>query len=91
MPRAVGMAPSAGVKEHLDAALRHGVWILGGAVWNRELDSVILVFPFQLRIIYVSMIKYMKCSLQNDGTTMKSKVSSCRPTVAVTALCDALG
>ena len=48
MPRAVGMAPSAGVKEHLDAALRHGVWILGGAVQNQELNWEILVGPFQL-------------------------------------------
>ena len=34
------------IKEHLDSALRHWVWILGGAVWSRVLDSMILVGTF---------------------------------------------
>ena len=37
-------------KECLDSALRDGVWILSGPVWSWELDSMILVGPFQLRI-----------------------------------------
>ena len=37
-------------KECLDSALRCGVWVLGGAVWSLELDSVVLVGPFQLGI-----------------------------------------
>ena len=43
MPRAVGTAPSAGVREALDITLRHRVWLLGGAVWSQGLDSMILV------------------------------------------------
>ena len=44
-------------KEHLDTSLRHRVWFLGGPVWSQELDSMILVGPFQLKIFYDSMIK----------------------------------
>ena len=43
-------------KECLDTAVRHRVWILGGAVWSQELDSVILTSPFQLWIFYDSVI-----------------------------------
>ena len=43
-------------KEHLDTTLRYKVWILRGAWWSWELDLVILVDPFQLRIVYDSMI-----------------------------------
>lgn len=47
--RAVGTAPSVPpeIRERLDTTLRHRVWILGGHVWSPELDSVILVGPFQ--------------------------------------------
>lgn len=37
-------------EEYLDNALRSEVWILDGAVWRWELDSEILVCPFQIRI-----------------------------------------
>ena len=37
-------------RECLDSALRHRVWILGGPVWNLELDLMVLTGPFQLRI-----------------------------------------
>jgi len=43
-------------KKCLDSVLRHRIWILRGAVWSQELDSVILVCPSQLRIFYVSVI-----------------------------------
>ena len=43
-------------KGHLDTALRYTVWILGGAVWSRELDSVIIVGPFQLGLFSGSVI-----------------------------------
>ena len=43
-------------QERLDTALRHRVWILGGAVWSQELDSVILTSPFQLWMFYDSVI-----------------------------------
>jgi len=36
-------------KKQLDSDLRYRVWILGGAVRSPQLDSVILVGPFQLR------------------------------------------
>jgi len=42
--------------KHLDNALRERVWILGGAVRSQGLDSTILPGPFQLRIIYGSVI-----------------------------------
>ena len=43
-------------KEHLDSALRHRVSISNGAVWSLELDSVILVGLFELRMFYDSII-----------------------------------
>jgi len=43
-------------EECLDTALSHRVWILGGAVWSQELESVTLVGPLQLRIFYNSTI-----------------------------------
>ena len=36
-------------KEHLNNALTHRVWILGGPLQSQELDLVILVGPFQMR------------------------------------------
>jgi len=33
-------------KERLDNGLRHRVWILAGAAWSHELDTMILVGPF---------------------------------------------
>ena len=59
MPRAVGTAPSAGVREALDITLRHRVWLLGGAVWNPELVSVILVGLFQVGIFCDSVVLEM--------------------------------
>ena len=43
------------VQEVLDNALRHMGWFLGGPVWSQELDLMILMGPFQLRICYDSM------------------------------------
>ena len=40
-------------KEHLDNALRHRVWILGGPLQSQELGLMILVGPCQLRISMV--------------------------------------
>jgi len=37
-------------RRHLDNALRHRVWFLGGPVRSQEMDSMILMGPFQLRI-----------------------------------------
>ena len=44
------------LQEFMDNTMRHRVWILGGPVWSQELESVVLVGPFQLRIFYGSMI-----------------------------------
>ena len=38
------------LKECWGTTLRRRVWVLSGPVWSQELDSVILVGPFQLRI-----------------------------------------
>ena len=56
LPKEVVTTPSlTEFKKHLDNALRHRVWFLGGPVWSQELDSMILVGPFQLRIFCGSM------------------------------------
>lgn len=36
----------------MDSALRHRVWIMVGVVWSQELDWMIPVGPFQLRMSY---------------------------------------
>lgn len=51
LPRAVVKAKALEFKECLDN-FRHSIWILGGALWNRELGSTILIGPFQLGIFY---------------------------------------
>ena len=43
-------------KECLNNALRHWVWILDGAVQSRELNLMILLSPFQLKIFCDSII-----------------------------------
>jgi len=42
--------------EHLGKAFRYRVWILGGPLWSQELDSMILVSPFQPGIFHNSVI-----------------------------------
>ena len=54
-------------KEHLDSALRHRVCILGGPVWSEELESMIPVGPFQLRIFYDFRILI---TLEHSQTTL---------------------
>ena len=44
-------------KKHLVSTLRRRVRFWGGAVWNQELNSAILVGPFQLGIFSDSNIK----------------------------------
>ena len=57
LPRAVVMALSLPeFKKRLDNALRHRVWFLGDPVWSQELDLMILVGPFQLKIFYDPII-----------------------------------
>ena len=60
--RVVGMAQGSGhspelleIKECLDSALSHRVWILGGALWSQELGSVIPMGPFRLRMFCSSI------------------------------------
>ena len=38
-------------KEHLDSALRRGVWVWGDPVWSQVLNCMISVGPFQVRDI----------------------------------------
>jgi len=47
------------LKKSLDKTLRNMVWILGDSLWNQELDSVIHMRDFQLRILYDSVILFM--------------------------------
>lgn len=42
-------------EKHLDNALRHKVWVLGGAVRSQESDSI-LKGPLNVRTIYGSSI-----------------------------------
>lgn len=39
------------LREHLDTALKHRVWVLGGAVWSQDLNSVVVVGFFQLTVV----------------------------------------
>jgi len=56
LPRAAVMAPiMPEFKKHLDKALRHRAWFLGGPVWSQELNLIILRGLFQLGIFYDSV------------------------------------
>lgn len=44
-------------KKHLNSAFRHTVWFLGDPMWSKELDSMILMKTFLLRLYYDSKIK----------------------------------
>lgn len=48
-------------KEHLNSALRHTVWFLGGSLWSHKLDSMILVGPFHLGVFCDSMVRSQSC------------------------------
>ena len=63
LPREVVTAPSLPeCKKHLDNTLRNMVSFLDGPVWSQELDLMILVGPFQLRIFCDSMIpEFINC------------------------------
>lgn len=45
-------------------ALRKMAWFLSGSVWSQELELLILVCPFQLRLLYDSML-FVTTSIQN--------------------------
>jgi len=47
--------------EFKDNALRHRVWISGGPVWSQELDALVSVGPFQLRLFYDSLSSASVC------------------------------
>ena len=49
------------IKECLDSALSHRVWILVGSVWSQELDSMILMGSFQLGLFSDSMVCMGHC------------------------------
>lgn len=56
LPRAAVIALSVmEFEKRPDNTLRHTVWFLGGLVWSQELDSMIVMDPFQFRIFCDSM------------------------------------
>jgi len=60
-PQSSGQGPKLmEFKKHLNNALRHRVWTLGGPVWSQELDWMILMGPFQLGIFYDSVKRRLK-------------------------------
>lgn len=69
LPRAVTMAPSwPEFKKRLDTAFRHIVWFWGSPLQTQELNSMILVGPFQLGIhanTHISHIVVAKTSQHN--------------------------
>jgi len=90
-PRGSGCSPKfQEFKEHLDSTLRHRVWILGGPMWSQELNSAMLVDPFQLRIFYDSQLRWFY-----DGNNRKLRdgggaVGHIRRCWGVTKQCMAL-
>lgn len=44
--------------------LRKMAWFLSGSVWSQEFELLILVCPFQLRLLYDSML-FVTTSIQN--------------------------
>lgn len=51
-------------KLNWDNVLRKMAWFLSGSVWSQELELLILVCPFQLRLLYDSML-FVTTSIQN--------------------------
>jgi len=49
-PQGCGHSTKPAEVQELSNTLRHRVRILGSLMWSQELDSVILVGPFQLRL-----------------------------------------
>jgi len=60
------------LKKHLDNALRHRVWILGGPVPSQGLDSILLSH-FQLSIFYSSVTLCMGC--RNDMISLQKPLT----------------
>jgi len=59
LPREVVMALSLPeFKKHPDSHARYMVWLLVGSAWSQELDMIILLSPFQLRIFYDFLIHF---------------------------------
>lgn len=54
-------------KKHMDKALRHVVWFSDGTVQSQELELIILMSPFQLKIFYVSSLGGWWCAEQQMG------------------------
>ena len=55
LPRAVGRPGVPELREHLDSALRHWVWTLGGPAWSQQMDSGIFsahLNPINCRFIF---------------------------------------
>ena len=61
-------------KKRLDNALSHTVWFLGGPVWSQELDSMILMGLFQLRISYDSINTLLRWMQRRFRGTINSSL-----------------
>lgn len=46
------------LRKRLDNVFSHMVWFLGGPVWSRELDSLILMDSFSLAVFYDSTVLF---------------------------------
>ena len=78
LPRAVGRPRMPELREHLDSAPRHWVWIWDSPMWILELDSVIPVGPFPLGILYGSKI-WPYQALSASQASHNSSLSHCTP------------
>jgi len=61
-------------QKHLDNTLTY-IWFWGGPMWSQELDSMILVGPFQLGIFYDSTFSY-RFHLGHCTAAKSSKIRS---------------
>lgn len=58
-------------KKRLEKTPRCKIWILSSPMWIQELDSMILLGPFQLKIYYNSMKRLMACSWRSQVAQLK--------------------
>ena len=63
------------LKEHLGSALRHRVWLLDGAAWSQELDSVTFVGHVKLRIFHKIFEVLEDLPVAHETSEIKNKAA----------------